>query len=359
MSNVILRKFWLENESGDSVPLNGERGIWLIDPTGLGVNNNSSFTNFSNGFFRTVDADKDPQQTIAGDLYFIDNVDPYVSYRRFIDWVLTSNTIYLVYAPTATQFRRKIRLSHLTKTELMTQDCLKVPIAMYGLTPWFRILEYEIRGSTEENVTPYIVGVTRLITDGQEETETNGGSGSSGGEEAPIDDGEEGPNLDGASQATPIVGAGGDDDEAPTPVDEDTIVQQPRLVRDHRHSTRLSLIVSGQLPAGFSVTYTGSLKNPSITIRGKESGVLYGQCVLTDVDSTGTDTFTYSSNYEDSYITMKTRSETLSLLNNISRLTESVYPKIPVQEFCTLEINSDEDISSVIYIKVYEYYRGV
>ena len=326
MSSVILRKFWLENETGDSIPLNGERGVWLIDPTGLGVNHNSSFTDYSYGFFHPIEAEKDPQQTIAGDLYFIDPTDPYMEYKRFVDWVSRSNVIYLVYRPSSIQYRRKIRLSYLTKTELMTQECLKTPIAMYGLTPWFTTVERSIDGAfvtvnnpfiVSEDIhhpskTPTPVGRSRVISKAEYESFTD-------------------------EQKASVA----------------------RLTKDNVARVSALVYSSGHKPSPFKIEYHGILKNPTIRVYGQNTGTQYGRCALRNLVTTVNDTFYYSSDYENSYIMTKNAYGQSSLLNYVENLTWEVYPRIPISEPCMVEVTSGFDISNSINLTIINYYNGV
>ena len=45
-----MRKFYLENSAGVRYGLNGENGIWLDSPTGLGVSYSPKWADFKNGF---------------------------------------------------------------------------------------------------------------------------------------------------------------------------------------------------------------------------------------------------------------------------------------------------------------------
>lgn len=324
MSDVILRKFWLENETGDSIPLNGERGIWLVDPTGLGVNNNSTFTNFSYGFFSPVEEDKDPQQTIAGDLYFIDPIDPYMMYRRFVDWVSLAKTLYLVYSPTPTRYRRKIKLSYLTKTELTTQQCLKAPIAMYGLTPWFTKTEYRIEGEAGALTNPFRVS-----------SETVKWS---------------------------VVGPPVDEEEEEGEEKEDeekAVVPVGRLRADSRYRVSTIIYATGHRDAAFNLSFGGGLLNPEIRICGYETGNVYGSCTMTDTMISAGEVFLYSSDYGNSYILKQSQYGTTDLLNSVDDLGSDIYPKIPLVEPCILELSSMSEIAGRVNITVINYYRGV
>ena len=351
MSNAILRKFWLENETGDAIPLNGEQGIWLLNVTGLGMSTNSSFANYGNGFYKPVEKDKDPQQTNAGDLYFIDSKDPYMAYRRFADWITQSSELILVYAPSSTQYRRKVQFSSITKEELLTQECIKCPVAFYGLTPWYKITELVISvDGVEETDSPYIVDVSRVGV------------------------------LPASSQELPDQTPEGDqEDELPVPGEESEfdlwldgssgeepeesgheVFIQPRLTSDNRYRASIDIYTDAQLPAGFSIRSNGVLANPEITLRGLATGYVYGMCGLSNVSFDSNEMLVYSSTYDDSYIIKIGEYESFDLLNNLDRLDAvSIYPRIPVGELCRIELSSDVPFTSRIAVNLYEYYKGV
>ena len=76
-----MRKFYIENGLGSRQSLNGEKGIFLSNPTGLGVNLSPSFADLHKGFFRPISGDSEPQSTIAGDLVFIGD-NAYLHHHR-------------------------------------------------------------------------------------------------------------------------------------------------------------------------------------------------------------------------------------------------------------------------------------
>lgn len=302
MSDVILRKFWLENETGDAIPLNGEQGIWLVDPTGLGMASNFSFTDFGHGFFRSVDKNKDPQQTVAGDLYFIDHRNPYVEYKRFADWVVQAETLYLVYQPASIQYRRKVLLSSITKEELLTQELLKCPVAFYGLTPWFTKTEYVIPAKEETNITPFRMDISRL------------GDG---------------------------VGT-----------------DYHRLQLDNRYRSSINVYPTGQKPAGFVLQYTGVLMNPMVTVR-RIGGSIIGQCGLVNVTINNDETLIYASDYESSGIMKTGRYSSSDLIDFVENLRMELYPKLPVNVTDSIELSADNEITGEVRIALIEYYKGV
>ena len=129
-----MRKFYLENETGNRTGLNGESGIRLSDPAGLGVSYGSTFADLEEGFFIET-KQKTPQAAPTGSLYFTSSA--YQRYQDFTDWVMAAKKLYLVYAPLNKEYYREVRLSYLTKTELTATKWLEVPMELDCLTPWY------------------------------------------------------------------------------------------------------------------------------------------------------------------------------------------------------------------------------
>lgn len=300
MSETIRRRFWLEDETGMSIPLNGEIGIWLVNPTGLGVSSNYTFQDYRNGFFAPELTDKDPQQTVAGDLYFVDDYDPYAAYKRFIDQVTRAQTLILVYEPSDKQYRRRVLLNSLTKTELTTQQLLKAPVSFYGITPWYIIEEFRLNSpGSGGNAEPFLVDVGRVDT-------------------------------------------------------------RARLMEERYPTANFTVYASGQKPAAFRIRYTGSLVNPTIYLSGVSTGTNYGEVKLLDYETDPGDTFLFSSEYDGSYIKRITSDgQEIDLLDNVEDLTKTIFPHIPTTEPCQLRFVSSSVLSGEIKIEVLSYYKGV
>ena len=144
-----MRKFYLENEIGSRLPLNGEEGIFLSNPAGLGMTMPSDFADIHNGFFREVSKDSEPQSTVTGDLVFIGE-NAYADYRSFVDWCSGSESLHLIYKPYGTiEFYRDVYISYLTKTELTDTRWLTVPASFVCLSPWYRAAPTSMSMSTE------------------------------------------------------------------------------------------------------------------------------------------------------------------------------------------------------------------
>ena len=125
-----MRKFYLENEIGSRLPLNGEEGIFLSNPAGLGMTMPSDFADIHNGFFREVSKDSEPQSTVTGDLVFIGE-NAYADYRSFVDWCSGSESLHLIYKPYGTiEFYRDVYIRVYLKTQNPYRNCTKAPNAV-------------------------------------------------------------------------------------------------------------------------------------------------------------------------------------------------------------------------------------
>ena len=289
-----MRKFYIENGLGVRQALNGESGIFLSNPTGLGLSLSPTFADLHKGFFRAVSGESEPQSTIAGDLVFI-GANAYEDYRNFVDWC-SGQELFLVYKPYGTtEFYRGIMLNYLTKTELTDTRWLSVPISLACTTPWYRAAPSRMAMSSE---TGSVLRYPFQYTADLSYSSSNAGS-----------------------MAADISAA-------------------------------------GHIPAAFVFTYTGHIINPKLILQGVDSGKVYGTCSLNVTTESG-DTLEISTKYGQSYVT---------ITNSAGRVTDAVqyldlayepFPRIPIEENCTLFLSADEAIEGSASIRVYYYYRSV
>ena len=130
-----MRKFTLANQAGERQPLNGENRIWLVNPTGLGMNFDTAYSNIEEGFFGLTKK-KEQQATVVADLVFVKTA--YENYRNLVDWLMKAERLYLIYQPVGnSQFWREVELNYLTKTEISDGKWLRTPISISGKTPWY------------------------------------------------------------------------------------------------------------------------------------------------------------------------------------------------------------------------------
>lgn len=137
-----MRRFYLQDQDGQRQGLNGEDGIRLGDPTGLGVNFSTSFMDLGEDHFR-VSERKVQQGQVVCTLTFVRAA--YRRYRSFCDWCAAAEELYLVYMPYGEQeFLRRVEIEYLTKTELGHGKWLSVPAAFKCLTPWYQATPTEL-----------------------------------------------------------------------------------------------------------------------------------------------------------------------------------------------------------------------
>ena len=290
-----MRKFYIENGLGSRQSLNGETGIFLSNPTGLGVNLSPSFADIHKGFFRPISGDSEPQSTIAGDLVFIGD-NAYADYRAFVDWCAVSDDLFLIYKPYGnTEFYRKVRINYLTKTELTDTRWLSVPMSLACLTPWYRATPSKMTMSTEEgNVMQY-----------------------------PF------------SYASDLI-----------------------YSSSNAGSMAVDLGTAGHIPAAFVLNYSGEIINPKITLKGSTSGQTYGVCALNITLAAG-EQIEVSTQYGNSYAHKIDGSGKVSDILECVDLAYEPFPRIPVSEDCTLYLGADEIIRGSATVRVYYYYRSV
>lgn len=139
MSNYqSVRRFFFVRADGSNKPLNGEVGIWLSDPAGLGATKTPTYANLNSGFFVMTDGKQDAQQTIAFTLNFV-SADPYSDYTDLVNWLEATTELYLGYQPGGvygTMYKRRIDVKSISKTELNKVRWLTAAVTVDCLSPW-------------------------------------------------------------------------------------------------------------------------------------------------------------------------------------------------------------------------------
>lgn len=290
-----MRRFYIENDIGSRFPLNGEQGIFLSNPAGLGMTKPSEFADIHYGFFREISRNNEPQSTITCDLVFIGE-NAYADYRSFVDWCNGSTSLHLIYMPYGTtEFRRDVYINYLTKTELTDTRWLTVPASMACLSPWYRAAPTSMSMSTESGyVLKYPFSYTSDLIY----------SSSSAG------------------------------------------------------SMAADIPAGGHIPAAFELTYKGSIINPKITLKGSTTNKVYGICSL-NATLCSNQSFTVSTFYGKCRVEItNTDGTTIDALNSVD-LSYEPFPRIPITEDCVLLMGADSDIEGTATVRVYYYYRSV
>lgn len=290
-----MRKFYLENEAGQRLSLNGENGIVLSNPAGLGMTMSSNFADIHNGFFREVSKDSEPQSTVTCDLVFTGK-NTYADYRVFMDWCGGSTALHLIYKPYGnTEFYRDVYINYLTKTELTDTRWLSVPASFACLSPWYRAAPTSMAMSTELGyVLKYPFSYSKELI-----------------------------------YSSSSVG-----------------------------SMAADIPAGGHIPAAFELSYKGAVINPKITLMGSATNAIYGICAL-NATLGENDTFTVSTLYGKCRVEVKgAEGIAKDALNDVD-LSHDPFPRIPVNEDCVLLMSADSGITGYATVRVYYYYRSV
>lgn len=290
-----IRKLSLQNGAGQRFLLDGTDGVYASDLSGLGFSLEPDFADLGRGFFQTVSSDSEPQRPIPFTITFTKNA--YQMYRRLVDWLFTAGSVTLVYKPFGdAEFFRDVLVQSIQKGELNAVRWLESPCSVLCLTPWYR-------------PTPTVM------------------------------------TLDG----------GGTDTSKRYPY---------RYTEDLRYGSdstaALSGIISpsGHIPGALEVSYSGAIVNPRICLKGNISGKTYGICSVS-VSLEASDTLKFSSRYERSYVSKIAAGGAETDLLGMLDLSAEPFFHVPVDEPCTLTIESDALITGKAEVKVFYYYRSV
>lgn len=290
-----FRKFYLLNAAGDRFGLNGERGVYLTEPEGLGYVLSPAFADLKNGFFRETETDAEPQQTVAGTLVFV-NPNAYSNYRTFVDWANSAGDLRLVYLPFgSTEFYRQVSVNYIQKGELTKTRWLEAPVALFGLSPWYR---------PEATVLDMAAGAT-----GNRKRYT--------------------------------------------------YRYTPELRYGTAAAAQLSGTVNpaGHVPASLTFEFFGAIVNPVLSLIGVNTGTVYGRAAVT-ASLLATDTLEYSSMYRNSYIQVRhADGSTTDLLDSVD-LSGDPFFRAPVTEPATFAMSSDASFTGQGELQIYYYFRS-
>lgn len=290
-----MRKFYFLNSSGERWPLQGEKGVYLTDPTGLGVTLAQTYADLQNGFFVGVSSANEPQSAPHATLLFVRPA--YAAYRQLINWLAAAGDLELVYCPYGTEeFHRRVDVQAISKGELDEHAFLACELSLLARSPWFKAAATRLdlaSQSADESLRYDIVYTDELIY-GEDATASLSGT----------------------------------------------------------------LHPDGHVPAAISVTFYGGVASPVISLTGQLTGKLYGACRISDTIAAG-ETLLFSTDYLDSYVRkLSAAGVQTDLLSKIDLDGEPFF-RLPLTEPCTLTIAAQAAISGAADVEVFYYYRSV
>lgn len=275
--------------------MNGEKGVYVTGLTGLGFSLTPTYADLKRGFFVSVSDEAEPQGAVAFTVVFTKNA--YKTYDVFVNWLTAAGKLTLVYNPTGVQeYYRDVTINSIQKGELSSVGWLEIPCSFSCNTPWYLPLPTYL--SLEHS------GVDESKRYDYEYTEAL---------------------IYGSDSSASLLG---------------------------------TIAGSGHVPGALELAYHGAITNPKIRLVGDISGKTYGICSVTAVLDAA-DTLLFSTRYEDSYI-RKISAEGLEtdLLDALD-LSTTPFFHIPVDEPCTLSIESDASFTGSANLLIFYYYRSV
>lgn len=290
-----MRKFYLESSAGERIKLNAEDGIFLSSPSGLGFSLTPGYADLKRGFFQAVSDETEPQNSFTATLTFYKS-EPYRQYLSFVNWAALAGQLLLIYVPVpGVEYYRQVDISYLTKGELNAVGALDVPVSFSCLTPWY---EKTPSSLNMQNNQDSIIRYTYYYTDDL---------------------------IYGTDSAAALSG---------------------------------TIYPAGHVPGSMLLTYRGAILNPRIRLTGNISGKTYG---LTAVEASfeASDTFELSTQYRDSHaFKIAADGSVTDLMDALSLSTEPFW-HIPIDEPCTISVESDAAFSGTAELVLFYYYRSV
>lgn len=147
-----IRNFYFENEIGQRIDCQKIDGnLFLYNVTGLGFEKETEYVQIGNTFVKNKENMK--QNIIEGELEFYNMT--YDEYTNFIDFVLSSKSLKLIYVPKTSQrkeFYRDIDIVKIDKNEEDDYNVLISPITIYCKSLWYKqdVAIYTIKAQDDE-----------------------------------------------------------------------------------------------------------------------------------------------------------------------------------------------------------------
>ena len=290
-----IRKLYLQNAAGERYGLNGERGIYASSLAGFGFTLSPVFADLSRGFWVPVSDESEPQSAIPFTVTF--TRAPYDTYQAWVNWINAAGTLTMIYNPTGKQeYCRDVVVNSVQKGEKNELGWLVVPCSYSCITPWYLPSPTQLKINTD-------------LTD-------------------------ENKRYEYAYSGELVYGI------------------------DSTAACSGTIFGAGHIPAAIELEYYGGITNPKIRLVGNTSGKTYGICSISAV-LLASDTLKLCTKYENAYVKKVSAdgSET-DLLDDLD-LNTTPFFHIPVDEACTISIESDAAFTGYADLMIYYYFRSV
>lgn len=152
-----MRSFRLVNDAGEIWPIDGEDGIYFLNPEGLGYNESVSAGKVVSGFSKKTHTEIS-WPNLTGTLYITKMCDAksavkrsstdnskdgvYDTYLKFTEFLINTKQLYFDYNPYhgtegSEYARTEVALMSIDKSEIVEGDTLQCKMTLARLTPWY------------------------------------------------------------------------------------------------------------------------------------------------------------------------------------------------------------------------------
>lgn len=147
-----MRYFKLENSAGEILDITTQQ-LFFHNIGGIGFEEKNDFT--AVGRVWKLNKSDYQQGTVSGIMCFVGTEDktPYTQYREFYSFI-DSTPLQLLYYPNGlntTEYRKRVRVSKLDKSELNEYGVLECGIDFISYTPWYKIVRDIIEPGGEQS----------------------------------------------------------------------------------------------------------------------------------------------------------------------------------------------------------------
>ena len=147
-----MRYFKLENSAGEILDITTQQ-LFFHNIGGIGFEEKNDFT--AVGRVWKLNKSDYQQGTVSGTMCFVGTEDktPYTQYREFYSFI-DSTPLQLLYYPNGlntTEYRKRVRVSKLEKSELNEYGVLDCNIEFISYTPWYKIFRDIIEPGGEQS----------------------------------------------------------------------------------------------------------------------------------------------------------------------------------------------------------------
>lgn len=292
----MMRQFFLENAAGKRYSFGAATGVYVSNPTGLGVSLAASFTDLGHGFFTPANADAQPQTPVCCDIVAT-GPDAYAQYTALLAFISAAgDELCFGYSPRGVEYLRRVKLTDLSKTELTGGRWLTCPATFMPLTPWYRPVAGTQRLETPDNA---------LILD-----------------------------------------------------DESKLLDMAILIDSTEAGQNATIAAAGHLPTAVVLRYTGTLTNPIIRLVGTASGTEYGRCVI-EVETGGADTLVWSTEFDHARVEVVSADGAVTDLLGAVDLAHDPFPRPATSEPLLVNLSSETALTRAASVTAYYYYRSV